>query len=188
MAPPRDEHSLTTIIDLHAELPNGPSKYHDPTLAKEEEEILEHYKAFSKFCNVDCLTNPDKGKEFYDLNECMYFDLMGPVGRGGFEKHYDVITPYLADATSTFENLEIVAVSKTFGYSTMIQRLYGKTAEGDAFDFRFRLTSLLRKTEGKWKYIHEHFSFPIDMKTQKGDLTSGKGSESTELDVKVGGT
>ena len=70
----------------------------------------------------------------------------------------------------------------------MIQRMYGKTAEGDAFDFRFRLTSLLRKTEGKWKYIHEHFSFPIDMKTQKGDLTSAKGTESAELDVKVGGS
>jgi ketosteroid isomerase-like protein len=118
----------------------------------------------------------------------MYFDLMGLVRRGGFEKHYDIITPYLADATSTFEDLEIVAVSKTFGYSTMIQRLHGKTAEGDPFDFRFRLTSLLRKTEGKWKYIHEHFSFPVDMKTQKGDLTSGKESENTELDVKVAGS
>jgi ketosteroid isomerase-like protein len=162
-------------------------QYHDPELAKEEEEIFEHFKAFSTFCNVDCLTNPDKGKEFYDLDDAMYFDLMGPVPRGGFEKHYDIITPYLADATSTFEDLEIVAVSKTFGYSTMIQRMHGKTAEGDPFDFRFRLTSLLRKVGGKWKYVHEHFSFPIDMKTQKGDLTSGKSSDSGELYIKIVG-
>jgi len=185
MGKPQDEHTLTTVSALHSELPQGPSRHHDPSLAAEEAEILEHYKAFSVFCNVDCLTNPDKGKEFYDLPDAMYFDLMGMVKRGGFEAHYDIITPYLADAVSTFEDLEIVAVTKTFGYSTMIQRLHGKTAEGDPFDFRFRLTSLLRKVDGKWKYIHEHFSFPVDMKTKLGDFTSGKEAEGDALDVKV---
>lgn len=110
---------------------------------------------------------------------------MGGVKRGGFEKHYDVITPYLADATSTFEDLEIFAVSPTFGYSTMIQRLHGKTTDGGPFDFRFRLTSLLRKIDGKWKYIHEHFSFPVNMATKQGDFTSGKEASDDTLDVKV---
>jgi ketosteroid isomerase-like protein len=148
-------------------------------------EILEHYKAFSVFCNKDCLTDPDKGKEFYDLPDAQYFDLMGPVKRGGSEAHYDIITPYLADATSTFEDLEIVAVSKTFRYSTMIRDCMARRQRAIPFDFKFRLTSLLRKIDGKWKYIHEHFSFPVDMKTKIVDFTSGRVAEGDALDVKV---
>lgn len=116
----------------------------------------------------------------------MYFDLMGTVPRGTFGPHYDVITPYLKDATSTFDELEIVAVTPEFGYSTMYQRLRGKTTDGDPFDFRYRLTSIMRKVSGEWKYVHEHLSYPTDMKTRQSDFTSGIESGSKqELDVKV---
>lgn len=98
---------------------------------------------------------------------------MGIVSRPNFRAHYDKITPYLADAQISFKDLEITAVSATFGYGTAIQRYWGTASDGNEFDFRFRTTSLVRKTSEGWKYVHEHFSFPVNMATQKADLTSG---------------
>ena len=100
---------------------------------------------------------------------------MGQIPRPGFRAHYDRITPYLADAQIAFKDLEAVAVTETFGYVTAIQRYWGVAADGNGFDFQFRTTSLLRKSveDGQWKYVHEHFSFPVDLATQKADLTSG---------------
>ncbi|OCL02144.1 hypothetical protein AOQ84DRAFT_192756 [Glonium stellatum] len=103
----------------------------------------------------------------------MYFDLMGNVHRPGFRAHYDNITPYLADAQIAFKGLEITAVTETFGYATAMQRYWGTATDGNDFDLTFRTTSLVRKREdGNWKYVHEHFSFPVNMATQKADLTS----------------
>ena len=146
---------------------------HDPKLLKAEEEILQHYKEFAHFCNHVCKDNPDAGKRFYDLPEAQYFDLMGSVERPGFTKHYDQITPYLADAQIAFKDLEIFAVTPTFGYATAYQRYWGIAKDGNPFDFKFRTTSLVRKRGNQWKYVHEHFSFPCNMATQKADLTSG---------------
>jgi ketosteroid isomerase-like protein len=71
-----------------------------------------------------------------------------------------------------------VAVTPTFGYVTAIQRYHGVARDGNEFDFRFRTASLLRKGEGEnddaqWKYVHEHFSFPVNLATQQADLSSG---------------
>ncbi|KAF2491731.1 hypothetical protein BU16DRAFT_565432 [Lophium mytilinum] len=170
----KDEKTLTTIPELHKDLPGPANKDHDPKLARAEEEILQHYKDFAYFCNFDCKDHPNWGKKFYDLDEAMYFDLMGSVQRPGFRPHYDNITPYLADAQIAFKDLEITAVTETFGYATALQRYWGVAADGNAFDFTFRTTSLVRKRDdGNWKYVHEHFSFPVNMATQKADLTSG---------------
>jgi len=149
-------------------------KDHNPNLKTVEEEILKHYKDFAHFCNEVCKENPNAGKEFYDLDEAMYFDLMGNVLRPGFRAHYDRITPYLSDAQIAFKDLEVMAVTENFGYATAIQRYWGTAADGNAFDFTFRTTSLLRKRNNRWKYVHEHFSFPVDMATKVADLTSGQ--------------
>jgi ketosteroid isomerase-like protein len=105
--------------------------------------------------------------------DVLYFDLMGVILRSHFDDHFDRIGPYFANAHIAYRDLEIVATSKDFGYSTMIQRYWGTSTDGHDFDFTFRITGLLRKKEGKWKWVHEHVSFPVDMVTQKGDFTCG---------------
>lgn len=158
------------------------SRYHDPTLKHVEQEILEHYKEFLRFCNHICINDPDAGKRFYELTDGLYFDLMGQLNRPKFLGHYDQITPYLADAEVEIKDLEITAVTKDFGYTTALQHFVGKAADGIPFDFTFRATSVLRKVDGQWKYAHEHFSFPVNMATKQGDTTCGlKLSESIEL-------
>ncbi|KAL4940599.1 hypothetical protein BDV06DRAFT_223895 [Aspergillus oleicola] len=171
----KDEKTLIDVENTHKDVPGGVTKYHDPSLRQIEEEILQHYKDFAYFCNFECNDHPDRGKKFYDLDDASYFDLMGQIPRPGFRAHYDQITPYLADAQISFKDLEAVAVTEAFGYVTAIQRYWGVAKDGNEFDFRFRTTSLLRKDgqDGSWKYVHEHFSFPVDLSTQKADLTSG---------------
>ncbi|KAK1470527.1 hypothetical protein CCUS01_06292 [Colletotrichum cuscutae] len=71
-----------------------------------------------------------------------------------------------------FKDIEITALSTEYAYSTMIQHTWG-TAGGVPFDTAFRRMGIAGKnTEGQWKWIHEHLSFPTDMATKAADFTS----------------
>ncbi|KIW79153.1 hypothetical protein Z517_05765 [Fonsecaea pedrosoi CBS 271.37] len=169
----KDETTLTTTDELHGHLPGGPSKYHNPDLKHVEEEVLQHYKVFSRFCNYECLEDPHGGKRFWELDDMMIFDLMGCTNRPDFRAHYEKVTLYLKDAHVAFKDLEIVAVSETFAYATALERYWGKAEDGNDFDLHFRITSLMQKTSNGWQYIHEHYSFPVDMATKLADFSSG---------------
>ncbi|EXJ69163.1 uncharacterized protein A1O5_08098 [Cladophialophora psammophila CBS 110553] len=169
----KTDTSLTSVDDLHGTLPGGPSKYHNPKLKHVEEEVLEHYKAFARFCNYECLEDPHSGKRFWDLDDMTIFDLMGLTNRPNFRPHYDKVTLYLKDAQIEFKDLEIVAVSETFAYATSLERYWGKAADGNDFDLIFRITSLMQKTSEGWQYVHEHYSFSVDLATKLADLSSG---------------
>ncbi|EXJ71836.1 uncharacterized protein A1O5_04337 [Cladophialophora psammophila CBS 110553] len=168
------ESQLVNIDDVHAALCSPVSKHHDPTLKHVEQELLDHLRDFLDFVNVVCVNDPDAGKKYYDLTDSTDFDLMGQLHRPGFEKHYDHITPYLADANVAFKDVEIFAVTPDFGYITYIQHFKGTSSDKTPFDFTFRATSVLRKIDGHWKYIHEHFSFPVNMANKQADTTSGQ--------------
>ncbi|KIW77998.1 hypothetical protein Z517_07831 [Fonsecaea pedrosoi CBS 271.37] len=168
-----EDDLATSNADLLKKLSYPPSKDHDPKLAKVEDEILEHWKDFSHFCNYVADKDPDAGKRFYDLDEANYFDLMGAVTRPGFRPHYDRITPYLARANLRIKDLEIIAITPECGYATAHQNYYGTAADGEPFNLTYRTTSVMRKVDGVWKYVHEHYSFPTNMATGKSDFTSG---------------
>ncbi|KAJ5982943.1 hypothetical protein N7481_005042 [Penicillium waksmanii] len=89
------------------------------------------------------------------------------------KKHFESIFPYWNDGQMEFKDLEITALSRDYTYSTMIQHTWG-TAGGTPFDTAFRRTGIAHRSpeDGKWRWIHEHLSFPVDMKTQKGDFTA----------------
>lgn len=106
------------------------------------------------------------------MSDVLYIDIMGYCARGGFDQHFDKIGPYFANANVAYKDLEIIAVSKTFGYTTMFQHYWGRTSSGDEFDFTYRITSQLAKLDGKWKWVHEHLSFPVDVATGQADMMS----------------
>lgn len=66
------------------------------------------------------------GKDFFELKGYSIFDLMGTVFWPDLEPHYDHITPYLGKTNQRFREVEIVAVTKDFGYITAVQRVDGK--------------------------------------------------------------
>lgn len=121
------------------------------------------------------------------MNDYFIFDLMGHVTRPNLEAHYDHITPYLGKTNQRFREVEITAVTGEFGYITAIQRVDGTAADQSPYDFSFRSTSLVRKVDGRWQYIHEHYSFPVDMATKIADFTGQQQvSESVEFKKKSG--
>ncbi|OAG35267.1 hypothetical protein AYO21_10538 [Fonsecaea monophora] len=143
-----EDDLATSNADLLKKLSYPPSKDHNPKLAKVEDEILEHWKDFSHFCNYVADKDPDAGKRFYDLDEANYFDLMGAVTRPGFRPHYDRITPYLARANLRIKDLEIIAITPECGYATAHQNYYGTAADGEPFNLTYRTTSVMRKVDG----------------------------------------
>jgi ketosteroid isomerase-like protein len=148
-------------------------KLHKADFRQEEQEILDFYISWQHYCNHIFNKDPDAGKKWYDVAEVMYHDLMGNGARGDFEEHYDRIGPYLANAHIAYRDLEITATAKDFGYATMVQRYWGVTKDGHDFDFKYRIIGLLTKREGRWLWVHEHISFPVDLKTRLADFECG---------------
>ncbi|KAI9839497.1 MAG: hypothetical protein M1819_002122 [Sarea resinae] len=148
---------------------------HDPRFKKEEEEVLEFYKGWLHYWNHisrhDAKNGMAGAREFYDFDEALSYDMFGNTNRGRFSEHFEAIFPYWVDGHMEYKDLEITVVSPDFAYSTMLQHTWG-TAGGSAFDTAFRRTGIAKKRDGKWKWIHEHLSFPVDMKTRQGDFTA----------------
>ncbi|RSL58707.1 hypothetical protein CEP54_007611 [Fusarium duplospermum] len=181
----KKETDFTTVDALHKDLSVPPSRFHDEALKSTEEEILGFYKAFGNFLNHVSHTDVPAGKDFFELKDYSIFDLMGTVSRPNLEPHYDHITPYLGKTNQQFREVEIVAVTKDFGYITAIQRVDGTAADGSPYDFSFRSTSLVRKVDEAWKYVHEHYSFPVNMATKLADFTgTQRATESVEFKKK----
>ena len=111
--------------------------------------------------------------------------MMQQTPRGHFGHHFDTIDPYYDDAHLAYKDLEITALSKDSAFVTAVQRYYGVGTDGKGFSFTCRITSILKKTEdGRWKWIHEHVSFPVDLAENKGDWTCGTGTEGTPEELK----
>lgn len=139
---------------------------------KEEEEILDFYKGWARCLNTEFNNDSETGKKFYEIDQVVTFDLFGFTGRGAFKEHFEETFPYFANAHVDFRDLEIFATSKTSGYATMFQRLRGKAVDGKPFEMIYRITGLLSKNNGRWQWVHEHVSFPVNMATKEADFTS----------------
>lgn len=149
---------------------------HKPELKKEEQEILDFYKDWQHHCNHEFHKDIDAGKAFYDLSEAVHHDFVENAVRGKFNDHYDRTAQLLGNALTTqleYKDLEITAITQEFGYATTFQRYSGKTKDGLDFDFKYRMIGLVTKTNGKWKWIYEHISFPVDLTTGIADLQGG---------------
>ncbi|KAI8295443.1 hypothetical protein K4K56_012078 [Colletotrichum sp. SAR 10_98] len=137
------------------------SKYHKPNLAKEEQEVMDQlYRGWLHYWNHDSREDYHRGmpgaRRFYDFDDMVSYDMFGNTNDGQME----------------YKDIEITALSEEYAYSTMIQHTWG-TAGGVPFDTAFRRTGIARKnSEGQWKWIHEHLSFPTDIATKQADFTS----------------
>uniref|UniRef100_A0A8H7N8K8 SnoaL-like domain-containing protein n=1 Tax=Bionectria ochroleuca TaxID=29856 RepID=A0A8H7N8K8_BIOOC len=155
----------------------SPTKYHNPDLVKEEQEVMDQlYRGWLHYWNhesrADYANGMQGARRFYDFADMLSYDMFGNTIRGSFKEHFESIFPYWNDGNMEYKDIEVTALSKEYAFSTMIQHTWG-TAGGVPFDTAFRRTGIARKNEnGEWKWIHEHLSFPTDMKTQKADFTA----------------
>jgi ketosteroid isomerase-like protein len=80
--------------------------------------------------------------------------------------------------TCFYEEIHPQLLSEDAAWSWAIMRVAFRTKDGAAVDLVVRVTDIWRKTDGRWRAIHEHASFPVDISTGAADLQSEAGAES----------
>ena len=68
--------------------------------------------------------------------------------------------------------IDPVILGEDSAYSLAIMQAGGESKDGKKFSFVIRSTDVWRKIDGKWKVVHEHNSFPVDMATGVADMQS----------------
>jgi ketosteroid isomerase-like protein len=98
---------------------------------------------------------------------------MTPREFAGHKAIYDhwAVWSKLKDVKIDFLELKVIGDGK-LALARSVQHLTGRSVDGKPFDATFRQTDVWYKTNGQWKLIHEHASFPVDMKTGKADMQS----------------
>lgn len=76
------------------------------------------------------------------------------------------------DLYCTYHEIHPVILSKDAAYSWAIMSAGGTMSNGQKMDITIRSTDVWRKIDGAWKIVHEHNSFPTDMKTGQADMQS----------------
>ncbi len=124
---------------------------------------------------VATVTSADQGMKYYDSgDDVVMFDMMGPprefAGHKAIHDHLDEFSGY-KDVKVDFVELKVLSDGK-LALARSVQHVTSMGPDGKPFDATFRVTDVWRKKNGQWKLIHQHVSFPVDMKTGKADMQS----------------
>jgi len=119
-------------------------------------------------------TDPDEVMKFYESgDDVVLFDVMPPREFAGQK----ALRAHMADFAGTkdvkadFLEFQVISAGK-LALARSVQHYTANGPDGKPIDVTFRLTDVWRKTNGEWKIIHQHVSYPIDLKTGKADMQS----------------
>ena len=99
------------------------------------------------------------------------FDVVPPrqyVGAAAYRKDWQTLLGNF-DGPITVED---IVGDRNLAYSHSIQRVAGTDKQGKKLDLTVRVTDVYKKARGRWLIIHEHVSVPVDLETDKPDLSS----------------
>ena len=103
------------------------------------------------------------------------FDVVPPrqyVGTAAYRKDWQTfLDSFNGPITVELTDLDIGA-DRNLAYSHSIQRVAGTDKQGKKLDLTVRVTDVYQKIRGRWLIIHEHVSVPVDLDTDKPDLSS----------------
>jgi len=103
------------------------------------------------------------------------FDVVPPrqyVGAAAYRKDWQAfLGSFDGPITVELTDLDVVA-DRNLAYSHSIQRVAGTDKHGKKLDLTVRVTDVYKKARGRWHIIHEHVSVPVDLETDKPDLSS----------------
>jgi ketosteroid isomerase-like protein len=102
------------------------------------------------------------------------FDVAGPqrqyVGWDAYLKDLERFFGVLkAPIEFTVHDLHIT-VCGDVAYTHVTEEVRGEMKSGKPYHVFVRVTDVLRRVDGKWLFVQEHISVPIDMKTGKGEF------------------
>ncbi len=103
------------------------------------------------------------------------FDVIPPrqyVGATAYRKDWQTfLDSFAGPITVELTDLD-VGTDGNLAYSHSIQRVAGTDKQGKKLDLTVRVTDVYKKARGRWLIIHEHVSVPVDLETDKPDLSS----------------
>jgi len=103
------------------------------------------------------------------------FDVIPPrqyVGAAAYRKDWQAfLESFAGPITVELTDLDVGA-DRNLAYSHSIQRVAGTDKQGKKLDLTVRVTDVYKKVRGRWLIIHEHISVPVDLETDKPDLSS----------------
>lgn len=131
-----------------------------------EEEIRD---LMNRFAQAFSMRNLDEIMSFY-APDVVAFDIMPPLQYKGaieFRKAWQQFVEMTVDPVK-YEVQDLnVTTSGDLGVSYCLGHTTAATKSGENIDVWMRYTGVYRKINGQWKIIHEQYSVPIDMKTDK---------------------
>ena len=96
-------------------------------------------------------------------SEILMFDVPPPLLSRGLDAYMATWERFLSwsekPVAFDFHDLNITA-GKDVAFATAIGRCAGIDANGKREELEFRLTTCLRKIDGRWRVTHEHHSLP----------------------------
>jgi uncharacterized protein (TIGR02246 family) len=103
------------------------------------------------------------------------FDVVPPrqyVGAAAYRKDWQTFFDSF-DGPITVELTDLDgAADRNLAYSHSIQHVAGTDKHGKKLDLTVRVTDVYKKARGQWLIVHEHVSVPVDLETDKPDLSS----------------
>jgi uncharacterized protein (TIGR02246 family) len=103
------------------------------------------------------------------------FDVIPPrqyAGSAAYRKDWQTfLDGFSGPITVELTDLDIGA-DRNLAYSHSIQRVAGTDKQSKKLDLTVRVTDVYQKIGGRWYVVHEHVSVPVDLDTDKGDLSS----------------
>jgi uncharacterized protein (TIGR02246 family) len=98
-------------------------------------------------------------------SEMLMFDVPPPLLSRGLDAYMATWEGFLLwsekPVAFDFHDLRITA-GKDVAFATAIGRCVGIDASGKREELEFRLTTCLRKIDGRWRVTHEHHSLPAE--------------------------
>jgi ketosteroid isomerase-like protein len=134
--------------------------------AKAEITALEHQ------CAAATSADELMAKCYDSSNEVAVYDLTPPLEFAGPKAVHDDFDNFFKNVKNPkieFVKLHVYADGK-MGFARSIQHFTGTSNDGKPMDMTFRVTDCLHKVNGKWKILHTHVSFPVDLATGKAEF------------------
>jgi uncharacterized protein (TIGR02246 family) len=147
--------------------------FHAPARADARSDIRaleDRFVAAFKAKDVDAIM-----KVYVPGQTLFVFDVVPPrqyVGAAAYRKDWETfLGSFDGPITVELTGLDVGA-DRNLAYSHSIQRVAGTDKQGKKLDLTVRVTDVYQKIRGRWLIVHEHVSVPVDLDTDKPDLSS----------------
>lgn len=112
---------------------------------------------------------------FHDSPETFLFDYYKPrsVDYQTLQASFTAMLGQVeGNITFRYSEIHPFVLGTHAAWSWAIMHVAARMKDGSSMDLTVRVTDIWRQIGGRWRCIHEHASFPVDIQTGQADLQS----------------